>query len=272
MLWSPNIEDKVFIVTGGAAGVGGALVNRLLSENARSVVFLDVNEHEGAALEIALHSKFGPLKAKFIKCDVSDESQLAAAFRQVLDKYNKLDCVINNAAVLANDDQFRRMIDINFTATVSSTLKAVDIMSAKGGGTVLNVSSLLALTPHSHLPVYGATKTAVLQFSNSVGAEEYYVRTKVRVMTVCLGPTDTAILQRQYLDNFDKDCTGCLASRAPERQRVESAANGIVEVIKRGLTGSTWIVANDKPAVDVTEEVRYGTDVLPQVTTDELIS
>ncbi|KAH9639077.1 hypothetical protein HF086_009046 [Spodoptera exigua] len=256
-----SVEDKVFLVTGGAAGVGAGIVRALLHENARHVAFLDVADREGSALESELITKYGALKAKFIKCDIADDGQLAAAYRQVLDKYRRLDGVINNAAVLTVDERnIKRMVD---TATVSSTMKALEIMGVnKGGvgGTIINISSLLALNLGSHLPVYAATKTAVLQFSIAMGAEEAYSESKVRVMTVCLGPTDTAILNRSNLDNFDKDQP--IASRVAVRQKVESAVSGILKVLEEGKSGSTWIVKNDQMAYDCTETLNQAFAVL----------
>lgn len=73
-------------------------------------------DREGSALETELLQNFGALRAKFIKCDISDENQLEAAFRQVLDKYSRLDVVINNAAILGVDKLFKKMIDINFVS------------------------------------------------------------------------------------------------------------------------------------------------------------
>ncbi|KAJ0180363.1 hypothetical protein K1T71_003767 [Dendrolimus kikuchii] len=262
---STHIDGKVFIVTGGAAGVGAGTVRALLTGNARHVAFLDVAEREGSALELELINKFGALRAKFIKCDVSNDEQLTAAYEQVLDKYRRLDGVINNAAVLNSDEKsFQRMIEVNFTATVNSTMKALDIMATdKGGhgGVIVNISSLLALSLSSHLPVYAATKTAVLQYSTAMGGEEYYSKSQVRVLTVCLGPTDTAILHRSNLENFNKDSSQ-LTSRVPVRQRVESAVNGIIDVINRAESGATWIIENDKPAYNFTENIAEAFQIL----------
>ncbi|XP_026757938.1 15-hydroxyprostaglandin dehydrogenase [NAD(+)]-like [Galleria mellonella] len=265
MSHSPYIENKVFLVTGGAAGVGAGIVRSLLLEFARCVVFLDVSEREGAALETELLNKFGALRAKFIKCDVADSQQLAAAYKQVLDKYRRLDGVINNAAVLGTDGDFKRMIDINFTGTVDSTLRAMDIMGAdKGGagGVIINISSLSALKLNPLRPVYAATKNAVLQFSNAMAAELYYSKTQVRIITVCLGPTDTAILQRLGLESFTRDVPESLTTSGPERQKVESATSGILDVIKRGQNGSTWMIANDKPVTEITDTVKNGFQIL----------
>ncbi|XP_013190054.1 15-hydroxyprostaglandin dehydrogenase [NAD(+)] [Amyelois transitella] len=264
-----DLKDKVCLVTGGAAGIGAAVVRTFLMENARAVVFLDVAEREGFTLEAELLTRFGPLRAKFIKCDVSDEETLSDAFKQVLNKYTKLDVVVNSAAVLGTGQSFKRTIDINFTGTVASTMRAVEVMgkdNGGNGGTVLNISSLLALKQHPHLPVYAATKTAVLYFSNAFGAELHYSKTQVRVLTVCLGPTDTAILQRLNLEHFNKD--GACLTPTPERQKVESAATGILETIYKGTSGSTWMIANDKPAVEITHIISKGFETLSNLPKD----
>ncbi|XP_073943519.1 15-hydroxyprostaglandin dehydrogenase [NAD(+)]-like [Choristoneura fumiferana] len=260
---SENIEEKVFVVTGGAAGVGAGVVRALLAENARHVAFLDIAEREGAALEAELLNKFGALRAKFIKCDIADESQLNSAFMQVIDKYRRLDGVINNAAVLNTDEtrNFKKIIDINFTATIQSSLLALNFMrvdKSGTGGIILNISSLWALRGDSQLPVYAATKTAVLHFSNSIGGIQHNSKTNVRVITVCLGPTDTAILHRHNLEKNED----CLPSNSEERQRVESAVSGIIEVICKGRSGTTWMVASDDPAVEITKNITESFEVL----------
>ncbi|XP_075969296.1 15-hydroxyprostaglandin dehydrogenase [NAD(+)]-like [Anticarsia gemmatalis] len=261
------VEDKVFLVTGGAAGVGAGIVRALLAENARHVAFLDIVDREGSLLEYELLNKFGALKAKFIKCDISDEDQLANAYKQILDKYRRLDGVINNAAVVSIDEKtYKRMVDINFTAVVNSTMKALRVMGVDhggNGGVVLNISSLLALHLGTHLPVYAATKAAVLQFSMALGSEEPYSKTGVRVITVCFGPTDTAILNRSNWENLNKDADR-LVSRVSVRQRVESAVTGILDVIDKGQSGSTWIVKNDQPAEEYTGQINEAFKILSE--------
>ncbi|XP_039746587.1 15-hydroxyprostaglandin dehydrogenase [NAD(+)]-like [Pararge aegeria] len=254
-----DVDGKVILVTGGAVGIGAGLVKELLSQNARHVAFLDVLDREGGALEGELSNKFGALRAKFIKCDISDEGQLAAAYKFVLHKYNRLDAVVNNAAVVS-EESYKKMVDVNFTATVTSTFKALEVMSVDNGGSggvVLNVSSLIALKPQENLqlPVYAATKTAVLHFSNQIATQESFSKTQVRIVTVCLGLTDTALLHRH---NFERQDTKSLASQVPEKQRVTSAVSGILFVIRRAESGSTWIIADDEPPIDVTNTVREG--------------
>lgn len=94
------------------------LIKQVISPILQHVAFLDIAEREGAALEAELLNKFGALRAKFIKCDIADESQLNSVFMQVIDKYRRLDGVINNAAVLNTDEtsNFKKIIDVNFVS------------------------------------------------------------------------------------------------------------------------------------------------------------
>ncbi|CAH3893959.1 15-hydroxyprostaglandin dehydrogenase [NAD(+)]-like isoform X2 [Pieris brassicae] len=250
MVWS--VDNKVVLVTGGAAGVGAGLVRELLARNAAHVAFLDVAVREGAALENELLNKFGALRAKFIKCDITKEGELSEAYKQVHDKYRRLDVVVNNAGIVGDNEMSREIIDVNFCGTVTSTLKALSIMRADvegSGGAVINVSSSHAFKPSS-LSVYNATKAA--------GDESGM---KVRIITVCLGPTDTALLHKRNLNNFATDAHGLTS----EPQRVESAVNGIIEVMQRADNGTTWMISNNDMARDVTRKVRENLKVLSEI-------
>lgn len=81
------------------------------------VVFLDVLEREGEVLERELLNQYGGLKAKFIKCDITDEEQLLSAYNQVLEKYRRIDAVINNVMV-ANNDNLEKMIDASYVSRI----------------------------------------------------------------------------------------------------------------------------------------------------------
>ncbi|CAH3894050.1 15-hydroxyprostaglandin dehydrogenase [NAD(+)]-like isoform X1 [Pieris brassicae] len=259
MVWS--VDNKVVLVTGGAAGVGAGLVRELLARNAAHVAFLDVAVREGAALENELLNKFGALRAKFIKCDITKEGELSEAYKQVHDKYRRLDVVVNNAGIVGDNEMSREIIDVNFCGTVTSTLKALSIMRADvegSGGAVINVSSSHAFKPSS-LSVYNATKAAVLQFTNFLAGDESGM--KVRIITVCLGPTDTALLHKRNLNNFATDAHGLTS----EPQRVESAVNGIIEVMQRADNGTTWMISNNDMARDVTRKVRENLKVLSEI-------
>ncbi|KOB67739.1 putative alcohol dehydrogenase, partial [Operophtera brumata] len=198
--------------------------------------------------------------ATFIKCDVFDEDQLMNSFQAVLEEQGYIDVVVNYA-FLMNDSKeaYRKMINVNFTSLVNSTLKSIELMSKENGrrgGTVINIASIIALFQSHLLPIYSATKSAILMFSNCIGRQEYYSRTGVRVITVALGAYDTPILHPDNLKSFDKHVEAIIY------YRVESAAQGMVDVFKLAETGSTWIVVNDRPAKDITTTIKEAYELM----------
>lgn len=79
------------------------------------VAFLDVAVREGTAIENELLNKFGALRAKFIKCDITKEGELSEAYyAQVFDKYRRLDVVVNNSGIVVDNEMCRELIDVNF--------------------------------------------------------------------------------------------------------------------------------------------------------------
>ena len=80
---------------------------------------MDILEREGESLEVELLNNFGALKAKFIKCDISNDEELARAYKQVIDKYRRLDAVINNAAIIGVEEGFdKKTVDVNLVSTM----------------------------------------------------------------------------------------------------------------------------------------------------------
>ncbi|CAG9585707.1 unnamed protein product [Danaus chrysippus] len=258
-----NLSDKVAIVTGGANGIGAEIVKEFLNEGVKYVAILDINDEAGKGLEKELAIKYGEGKVKFFNCDVTKDEQLFGIFDEVMKEFGGIDVVVNNAGIARDTlELYKKEIEINFTATVSSTLKAVELMRVdKGGkgGTVINISSVAGIMQLSpSVFVYGATKSAVLHFSTCVGKEAYYRHTNVRVITMCFGLTDTEIVTN--MNSFDdivnegiKQLVG-LHHQQKILQSSNIAARGVVQAYNTGSSGSTWLVDNSK-IIDITENV-----------------
>lgn len=257
-----NASDKVVLITGGARGIGAEVVKRFLQENAKHVAVLDVDTTYGIALQNKLNEEHGAGKVKFIECDVSKEDDFFSAIDGVYNENGYIDVFINNAGVIneINSASIRKEIEINYLAVVNGTIKAIELMHKKKGGrggTVINISSVAALCQKSPtLFVYFGTKSAVLQFSNCIGKEEYYSSTDVRVLTICFGATDTSIFDQ--FQSFDEDVNAALVQLADyyPKQKPEFAGKELVEVFKRGDSGSTWVINNSQPAKDITGSIQ----------------
>ncbi|KOB64832.1 Alcohol dehydrogenase AD1, partial [Operophtera brumata] len=222
---------------------------------------LDVDVKSGQSLQADLASKYGVNKVKFYKCDVTS-NVLEDAYESILKEYGYIDIVVNCAGIM-NDDRK--------SALITSSLKAYDIMRVDhggDGGTIINISSTAALFKASLFPVYAATKSAVLQFSNCLGTQPHYPRSGVRVLTICFGGTDTSLLSKTKLHALDQETENKIADIMGKfpLQKIESAVAGLIEAFKRGDGGSTWLVNADRPAEDITENITKAYDITSQGT------
>ncbi|XP_026317166.1 15-hydroxyprostaglandin dehydrogenase [NAD(+)]-like [Hyposmocoma kahamanoa] len=254
-------RDKVVIITGAASGIGEIVVRYLMDESVKHVAVVDLDENKGKSLQHELNAKYGANKVQFYKGDVTNDDQLFSVFNSVKSKQGDIDVVINNAGILNESwESYKKQIDINVTAVVTSTLKALELMRKDHGGkggTVINIASIAALIQTPLVPIYCATKSAVLQFSNCIGHKDYYKTTGVRVIAICPGVTNTSILSQQKLGSFDKNIENVMEKKLKEfpMQSPESAARGVIDAYKQGESGSTWLLNADKPAADITHAV-----------------
>ncbi|XP_059050150.1 uncharacterized short-chain type dehydrogenase/reductase y4vI-like [Achroia grisella] len=262
-----EVVNKVVLVTGGAAGIGAGIVGEFLKEGAKHVAALDVDVNSGKALETELSSKYGANKIKFYKCDVTTQD-LDLAYDSILREFAYIDVVVNCAGIMNDSpDAYKKEIAVNVTALITSSLRAHKLMSKDeggSGGTIVNVSSIIGLFQSALLPIYAATKSAVLQFSNGLGMDPNYSQSGVRVVTICFGVTDTSLIKTTKMGAYDTKLDEALAAamKTFTVQRPESAVRGLLEAYKNGSSGSTWLITSDRPAEDVTANVNEGYKVL----------
>ncbi|KPJ07894.1 15-hydroxyprostaglandin dehydrogenase [NAD+] [Papilio machaon] len=259
-----DLKDKVIFITGAATGIGSRIVRIAVAEEAKHVAILDIAVEAGIAFQNELNSKYGNNKVQFIKCDVTNTEELNAAFAKVKDEFGYIDIVINNAGVLNDNLQvYVKQININVTALVTSSLKALELMrkdEGGKGGVVINMSSIAAICAVPDTPIYSATKAAVLKFTTAMGNDLYYSRTGVRFLTVCFGATDTPLLSVEKMGSFDSKVEAGIPEtfKKLKWQSPEAAARGVVDTYKNGASGSVWLIAGGKPAVEVTELYNKG--------------
>ncbi len=161
----PSLRAKRVLITGGATGIGEAIVQSFVEQGA-AVVFLDINEAAGEALA---HS----LGCQFEHCDVTDTTSLQKQL-SALQVAGGFDVLVNNAA---RDDrhQIEEVTPEYWDATIAVNIKhyffiaqAVAAgMTARGGGAIVNISSETAYSGHTDLSVYGAAKGACLSLTRS---------------------------------------------------------------------------------------------------------
>ena len=166
-----RLADRVAIVTGGAQGIGRAIAQRLHEEGA-TVVVADLQGHEAAAEEL------GGLG---LRVDVSQEGDVAALAEAVLERYGRIDALVNNAGIYSSlvpkpfeqidVEEWRKVYDVNVLGMFLATRAVVPAMRAAGYGRIVNIASG---TPYKGVPFllhYVTSKGAVVAMTRAVAKE-----------------------------------------------------------------------------------------------------
>lgn len=169
----PSLAGRVVLITGGASGIGAAFVRAFAAQKAR-VAFLDVDEAAGGALvaDVSAASGNAPM---FVPCDLLDIDALRAAMAQARGALGDAAVLVNNAA---NDQrqalaevtpaEFDWMMGVNLKHVFFAAQAVVPQMQARGGGSIINMSSIAWMRGAPGLPVYAAAKAAIVGFTNSL--------------------------------------------------------------------------------------------------------
>lgn len=162
-----RLENKVAIVTGGARGIGGATVRRFVEEGAKTAIF-DVLDSDGKGLADELSSAGHDVV--FAHVDVSSEASVKPAIDAVVEKWGKVDILVNNAAIVGANkfahemtvEEWDRVFAVNVRGPFLCTKHTIPHMKKRKAGSIVNFSSIYGLIGNDDLPAYHATKGAVL--------------------------------------------------------------------------------------------------------------
>lgn len=178
-----GLEDKVVVVTGGASGIGKHVVDTLVKVGAKAVV-VDMSVETGEELD----------GAYCVKCDVTSSDSVQAMADAVIEKYGKIDALVNNAGINLprllvdvegekpqyelNDDSFNKMFNVNVKGVFLCAQACAKQMVKQGEGVILNMSSESGKEGSQGQSVYSATKGAVDSFTRSWAKElgKYNIR------------------------------------------------------------------------------------------------
>jgi len=199
-----RLEGKVALISGAARGQGAAEVRTFIREGAK-VVFGDIMDAEGEA--IAAEMKAAGADAEYLHLDVTNEADWQAATKLAIDRFGKLDILINNAAIVIprvpiedrTEEEWDRVINVNVKGVFLGTKHAIPAMRASGGGSIVNISSVAGIAQSSHQePAYATSKGAIRIFSK-VTATQHAVD-NIRCNSVHPGPVDTEMFRAAFPD------------------------------------------------------------------------
>jgi NAD(P)-dependent dehydrogenase (short-subunit alcohol dehydrogenase family) len=198
-----KLRDKVCVVTGGAQGIGRAIVEEYVSEGARPAI-LDVNGDGAETYAQELRDR--GVDARAYRCDVSVRHEVAAAAAAVERDLGRCDVLVNNAGLnligpsleFAEDD-WRRSIDVMQTG-VFFCCQAFGEQLVRGGGAIVNIASMNATVAFPMRLAYNAAKAAVVQMTEVLAIE--WAEHGVRVNSIGPGVTRTELVDKAFASGF----------------------------------------------------------------------
>lgn len=190
-----RLEGKVALISGGAQGQGAAEARLFVDEGA-SVVIGDILTEEGSKLAQELGDA-----ACFVELDVTNEDNWSRAIGEVEQRFGHLDVLVNNAGIFmvapmatTTREDFERLVAVNQTGVFLGMKAALGALASRGGGSIVNVSSVEGLIALPAMFAYAATKFAVRGMTKAAALE--LAPAGIRVNSVHPGPVDTPMLQQ----------------------------------------------------------------------------
>lgn len=196
-----SFKDRVVVVTGAGAGVGHAVAERFVNQEAK-VVFIG---RTLATLEAASEG-YPKDRVMLLACDVADRSAVNRMVPQVMERFGTLDILVNNAGInvrprsVAEIDptNWDRIIQINLTGVFNTIRAVLPVMREKKDGLIINISSIAGIRSGMVSgPAYCASKHGVMALSHTLNEEEKEYN--IRSCAICPGEIDTDMLKQRVV-------------------------------------------------------------------------
>ncbi len=209
----PRLSGKVAFITGGGGGIGRATAERFAEEGAKVVIAeIDKATGESAAQAARMRAKNSGGDALFIHTDIRERAQVEAALKQTMERYGSLTILHNNAGgssaqdgpvTEAPEDEFWRVMRLDLYGTFLCSKLGIPLMIKSGGGSIINMSSIVALRALPGRDCYTAAKGGIAAMTRSMAVE--YAPNKIRVNAIAPGVVLTERVKNLMKDAKDID-------------------------------------------------------------------
>ena len=247
-------DKKVVIITGSARGIGEATM-KIFARHGYAAVGLDILA-EGQSVAEEIQKEGG--EALFLRCDVSNEEQVAGCVRQASEKYGRVDVLVNNAGIVLVKpfdqitwDEFHRTTEVNLGGHFLLCKYVLPYMKKQKSGVIINMGSVSGHVGQTDHVMYGATKGAIIAMTRALAWE--LAPDNIRVNSISPGSVDTPMLRGDI--DLESKRTGIPFEAVKKEREAEQAfkrwadpmeiAEPIFFLASEGasfVTGADWLV------------------------------
>jgi len=242
-----RLAGKVALVTGAARGIGAATARRFVEEGAR-VMLADRRADEGEVFAAELNA-FRDGAAQFVTLDVSNEEGWASAIQATSDAHGGVDILVNNAGmirVMPLEDTdlatFQKVLNTNLVGAFLGIKAVMASMESRGGGSIINFSSVQGLEGRENMSAYASSKFGVRGLTKTAAIE--LGPKGIRVNVVVPGPTKTKMTERKGWtdDQYNAAYGGYPLGRMGEAREVADVVVFLASDESSFCTGADYVV------------------------------
>ena len=195
-----SVKDKVVLVTGAARGNGKAIAEGFVESKA-IVYFLDILKEVEQTVDAVKNDK-----AHAIVCDLGEASEVENHVAEIIEKHQRIDVLINNAAIVQYWDEegpyakesWDNNLRVNLYGTLDITRCVLKSMEKNKGGVIINITSPTAERAFTRCPAYSVSKASVRQLTKAIAKD--YAHCNIRAINICPGYMKTAATKKSYSD------------------------------------------------------------------------
>jgi NAD(P)-dependent dehydrogenase (short-subunit alcohol dehydrogenase family) len=237
-----DFEGRVALITGGTRGIGLGIAQELVNRGARVVVTARKPEELDAVVE-----QLGKDVAAAARGSADDEAHQAEAVALAMERFGRLDCLVNNAAVnpqygpLVDADlsAVRKVLEVNVTATLGWTQQAWRASMSSSGGSILNVASVGGIRAGAPIGAYNASKAALIHLTRQLAVE---LGPTVRVNAIAPAVVKTVFAKALYEGREDEVAQAYPLKRLGVPEDTAKAAAFLLSDDASWITGETLVV------------------------------
>jgi meso-butanediol dehydrogenase/(S,S)-butanediol dehydrogenase/diacetyl reductase len=243
-----SIEQKVVLVTGAAGGIGVAIAEDLYKEGATVIATARKKEQVDDLAELHSDERW-----QAVALDVTDAENVESVINGVVERYGRLDGLVNNAGVLAPNDvpsssieEYDLHFDVNVKGVYLGCKFAIPHLVANGGGSIVNFGSINSLAAEQQLALYTASKGAVLMLTKAIALD--HAATGLRANTLCPGFVDTPLNVPHWTKTGGREALEAglpdfqPIGRAIEPREIAQPVTFLISDASTAITGTAFVV------------------------------